>query len=211
MSEIDKDNFRIKLNNLMVENKVTQTMLSEIISMSQSNISKALQLGNKKFFTINHIFLIAEYFNVSIDEMLGRNKSLNNSTEKLARLIVHKVENHEAIFKDIELEDHYYNGDLYAPIEYEKELYSYPSIIFRNKIDYLSYDQLSEDEIDDLQTNAYMGNDELVHNRALNDFIKKFRHLYHLYTHNQLEQEEYQALLNNSFKKLHDLDIKTAN
>ena len=65
--DIQKQNIRI----LMENNRITQQQLADAIDMSQSNISKALSLKDKKCFTVEQIYRIAEYFNVSIDYLLG--------------------------------------------------------------------------------------------------------------------------------------------
>jgi transcriptional regulator with XRE-family HTH domain len=52
----------------MKANNITQQKLSKILGMSQSNVSKALSLNDKKCFTLNQVVGIADHFGVSIGE-----------------------------------------------------------------------------------------------------------------------------------------------
>ena len=65
-------NIKIKenLKQLMKDNNVNQPKLSTDINVAQSAISA--WLNGKKEPSINSLWLLADYFNVSIDELVGR-------------------------------------------------------------------------------------------------------------------------------------------
>lgn len=65
-------NIKIKenLKQLMKDNNVNQPKLSTGINVAQSAISA--WLNGKKEPSINSLWLLADYFNVSIDELIGR-------------------------------------------------------------------------------------------------------------------------------------------
>lgn len=65
-------NIKIKenLKQLMKDNNVNQPKLSTDINVAQSAISA--WLNGKKEPSINSLWLLADYFNVSIDELIGR-------------------------------------------------------------------------------------------------------------------------------------------
>ena len=65
-------NIKIKenLKQLMKENNVNQPKLSLEINVAQSAISA--WLNGKKEPSINSLWLLADYFSVSIDEIVGR-------------------------------------------------------------------------------------------------------------------------------------------
>ena len=68
---------------LMKANNITQTTLAEAIGMQQSAISKALNKNNSSSFTISQIVNIANYFCVSLDNLLGvkpQKKNYNDVT-----------------------------------------------------------------------------------------------------------------------------------
>ena len=59
---------RIKL--LRTNNKVTQTVLAELLGVTKTQIS---DLENAKTTTsIERLYILADYFNVSIDYLVGR-------------------------------------------------------------------------------------------------------------------------------------------
>lgn len=206
MVEMNKDHFRHVLKQLMDKNGINQTKLSKIIGMPQSNISKSLKDGAQEFFTVYQIYAIAEHFNQSIDEMLGRKNANSYSEEYIARLIVNQIEEHKAGFTEITKDDYYYYGSPYDVMEPQIEHCTYSAIYFRNTKEYLTIDQFTDDEIDDLQMESYNGADILQENIRLNEFIRKFRKLYDLYTHNAIDEDDYRTILNKYYQELSSAD-----
>ena len=206
MAEMNKDIFRHGLKQLMAKNDITQTELSKIIDMPQSNISKYLKEGAKEFYTINQIYAIAEYFNLSIDEMLGRKNANSYSVEYVARLIVDKIENHKAGFTEITKDDYYYYGNPFDDMNPQKETCTYTAIYFRNKKEYLTTDQFVDDELLDLDMESMNGDDILNDNIRLNEFIRKFKKLYDLYTHNAIDEDDYRTILDKYYQELSSAD-----
>jgi transcriptional regulator with XRE-family HTH domain len=62
--------FSNNLRQLMKENEVNQVKLSADINISQSAISA--WLSDKKEPSISSLWLLADYFNCSVDELIGR-------------------------------------------------------------------------------------------------------------------------------------------
>ena len=65
-----KKNFSARVKNLRIANNITQKQLSDIINMSENTISM-IENGNRAA-SIEVMFLLADYFNVSIDYLTGR-------------------------------------------------------------------------------------------------------------------------------------------
>lgn len=63
--------FTENLRRLMREDNINQVMLSNEIGVSQSAISA--WLSGKKEPSINSLWLLADYFHCSVDELIGRN------------------------------------------------------------------------------------------------------------------------------------------
>lgn len=63
------------ISNLMENHKpeVTQEELGKITGLSQPNISKLLSEKNKSCFSLAQLIAIADYFEVSLDSLIGRN------------------------------------------------------------------------------------------------------------------------------------------
>lgn len=72
--------------NLMKDHKpeVTQGKLGEITGLSQSNISKRLSEKDKSCFSLVQLISIADYFEVSLDSLIGRN--LDDMKQKKATM-----------------------------------------------------------------------------------------------------------------------------
>ncbi len=65
-----KVTFRENLKQLMKENQVNQMKLSKDIGVAQSAISN--WLSGKKEPNINSLWLLADYFDVTVDFLIGR-------------------------------------------------------------------------------------------------------------------------------------------
>ncbi len=72
--------------NLMKDHKpeVTQEELGKITGLSQPNISKRLSEKDKSCFSLIQLIAIADYFEVSLDSLIGRN--LDNIKQKNATM-----------------------------------------------------------------------------------------------------------------------------
>lgn len=62
--------FSKNLKQLMAENGINQVRLAEAIGISQSAISA--WLSDKKEPSITSLWLLADYFDCSVDEIIGR-------------------------------------------------------------------------------------------------------------------------------------------
>lgn len=62
MQKFNVDILKQNISTLMKNEGVKQQELADIIGMSQSNISKALSLKEKKCFTVEQIFLYCRLF-----------------------------------------------------------------------------------------------------------------------------------------------------
>lgn len=72
--------------NLMKDHKpeVTQEELGKITGLSQPNVSKRLSEKDKSCFSLIQLIAIADYFEVSLDSLIGRN--LDNIKQKSATM-----------------------------------------------------------------------------------------------------------------------------
>ena len=71
MSELNFDILEKNIRMLMRKKDITQQKLAEIAGMTQANVSKALNSKEKKHFTLDQIYRIAQEFEVSIDKLVG--------------------------------------------------------------------------------------------------------------------------------------------
>lgn len=62
MSELNFQLLEENIRMLLVKNNITQQKLAEIAGMTQANVSKALNRNEKKRFTLDQVYRIAQYF-----------------------------------------------------------------------------------------------------------------------------------------------------
>ena len=150
MSVFDRD---ILIQNIEMHRKkenITKTQLASILGMSQPNVSKALNPNEKKCFTLEQVINIADYFNVTIDSLVGSPKtdtivSANNPRD-IAAFLAQCIENEKATVAEYSVEETVFVED-YDPSElfcnYKKTTQEvrYPILYFS---DYRSPSLISE-------------------------------------------------------------------
>ena len=82
MQNLDIPMLKQRVYNLMQEKRITQEALASEIGMTQPNFCRAISFKNSQCFTLEQIFKIAQYFDVSVDYLLGNIKPKERSTER---------------------------------------------------------------------------------------------------------------------------------
>lgn len=179
MTKIDYDILKRNIKKLMKEKELSQEKFGELIGMSQSNINKCLKMGDgSRCFTLSQIWKIADYFNTSVDVLLGRVESEDKeiSDEDFCKHLMKLVEKRRikciehTASEDVWDFDEYYQCN-YIP-EYSKREKTYCAFYFQDYIQIppceSHMEQLAyEDEY--LQT----GNCD-IKNIQINKFLEKF-------------------------------------
>ena len=86
MSELHFGMLQENIRRLLKKHDLTQSELASIAGMSQGNFSKALNPEEKKQFTLEQLYRIAQHFCVSIDELVGNKAAKEASTSPRAIL-----------------------------------------------------------------------------------------------------------------------------
>ena len=71
MSKFNRDILNQNIEIQLKKKNINKSKLAEILGMSQPNVSKALNPNKKKCFTLEQVINIADYFNVTIDSLVG--------------------------------------------------------------------------------------------------------------------------------------------
>lgn len=192
---------------------MTQQDLSNILDMSQPNVSKALSSSDTKSFTLDQVVGIAKHFNVSIDWLVGNEtKSIQHlSPRAIGRFIAELIEN-----GDIQTFSHPVTETIYEPdfddcgssrtSNYEKKEIVYNAFYFPSYWyipDNLSYDQECE-----LFSEMTQCGNESIHWRT-NKFINDFLQIYKMYKQNSLEEETYKTIVKDLLNHLSDKKHKS--
>ena len=88
MQNLDIPMLKQRVYNLMQEKRITQEALASEIGMTQPNFCRAISFKNSQCFTLEQIFKIAQYFDVSSDYLLNipTNKSNGFMEDELLRV-----------------------------------------------------------------------------------------------------------------------------
>ncbi|MGN0354737.1 MAG: helix-turn-helix domain-containing protein [Muricoprocola sp.] len=165
---------------------LTQAELGSIIGISQPNISKYISPQYKgPGFALEHVLRIADYFNVSIDFLLGReikdNTHVTNIGDCCANIVKMFEGNFNAKFELIDISEQ----DMTTWDEYPNPIdRKYYAIYFSEQ------KRESADQIDLNSYNAY----------SINKFIKRFINIRSMKQRGDLDEEDYNTLLEKYIK-----------
>ncbi|MBR6158455.1 MAG: helix-turn-helix transcriptional regulator [Lachnospiraceae bacterium] len=196
------------ISELMKNNDMTQVQLADILGMSQSNVSKALSLRDKKSFTLDQVAGIAQHFNVSVDFLLGlQNTTLNpNNQEDIARFVAALLTNQIAKYKQISVEEEVFVGSYDSEIghylyEPERKVNDYLAVYFPNYYELPSpKDQFDDDAWAELDYARCSGNE--TRNYRLNEFLGQLIKLLDFYKSDTLDRETFDKVVDSCVEKI---------
>ena len=193
MQDLNIDMLKTKIYNLMQEKRITQETLSNELGMSQSNFSRALSLSNSQCFTLEQVYKIAQYFEISVDQLLGNTKPADKRSEKdICKFFTDLIEKRTLVtFDHIRKEEIMtpYYRDNYPDCEVTHEDVKYNAFIFPNYFDPGPLDRYDEEQIDNLRTDCLFGGNNDDSNIRINAFFTKYLQIYNMYLHNQMTEE----------------------
>ena len=214
MQNLDKNILIQNIKRLMKEHDVTQPKLADDLHIGQPSISKCL--GGKQSITIDLIYSIAQYFNVSIDSLCTapeedepndrRSRAIRKANyyyetcDALATLFrqhmltVKEVEINETVY-----EEERYNENGYCGVEYVRKKGVLGTDFVTNKYNalfYSNYYEVATDFDNDEQYAEYMSElrccgNELSENIRINKLLNQFSNLYKIYLNGSIPEEAY--------------------
>lgn len=216
MQNLDKDILIQNIKQLMKEHDVTQPMLADDLHIGQPSISKCL--NGKQSISIDLIFSISQYFNVSIDSLcstpvtqsdkaddrrsrvLRRASTFNDTCDALATLFkfhmldIKEFDHIETIYEE---EKYYEDGHLYTQFVKKKGVAGtditsnkYNAIFYPNYYEISTKFDSNEDYTDYMSELSCSGN-ALPENIQINKFLSQLTDLYKIYKNGSLPEEAY--------------------
>lgn len=195
----------ILIQNIEIQLKkknITKSKLAEALGMSQPNVSKALNANEKKCFTLEQIVNIADYFNVTIDSLIGSPKVDTivsaDSPRDIAAFLAKCLENEKAKLGLYEVEETVFVEDYdprepYSPYKQTTQTVSYPILYFSDHWQISDYAETDEDYMELTQEAFQCGNKTA--NVPINNFLNHFIQIHGLYKKGQLTEETYKTVV----------------
>ena len=176
----------------MKKHNETQSQLAEVIGMTQSNFSKAINGVESKRFSIEQLYGISQHYGVGIDALLGNKADDNLTLVSISSFLRKLIENSiadlvELEYTDIKYKSEYdgYTDQFYVNSYADKNTYT--AIVFPNTKFEPKY--LSKSEADKLKQKYAKNGNRDYRNECINEFLKKYTQLYRLYRRGDLEYD----------------------
>ena len=195
---------------LMKNNDITQQQLADILGMSQPNISKALNLKDKKCFTLDQVVGIAKHFGVSVDFLVGTKKTNTHdiSPRSVAEFFSHLIENHDAKYRKIDIEEIAFEptsfdyadqyGEYFSDV---KKTVSYLAIYFPDYWAIPDENEVGPQDFEDYLFEARQGGND-TRMQPVNDFLRKFVQIFEVYDKNGIDEDAYRTVVDNYLGRL---------
>lgn len=203
MSGLNRDVLISNIRELMDQNNVTQKKLAEALGMSQPNVNHALNPNGTKYFTLEQVVAIAEFFKTSVDALIGNHRAryIETSPKATADFIAKLLETHRGLLTPVQIEEDrfivdYENG--YLGAAHTRETGEYLCLYLPN------YWPLPEnDPIGEVSTEYFnCGNDTCMVD--VNIFLKQFKEIFSIYEKGGLSEETYTTVLQDLLSHLND-------
>lgn len=207
MSELNFELLEKNIRLLLEKKRISQQQLAEIAGMTQANVSKSLNPNEKKHFTLDQVYRIAQYFGISIDSLVGNTPTFSSTSDiREAFLFIVKflcagnLRTEEMTITERVYEPHYDQVGYGECTSYDKEN-DYPVFFFPDYRRFSDYSRLSEqDELDLHMEFSACGNG--TNFLSLNQVLKKIIPLIAQYRDGDIPEEAFQMIVDGYLKQL---------
>lgn len=191
MQKYDIDILKKNVRSLMDEHGTKQEDLAQYLEMSQSNVSKALSLKDKKCFTLEQTCRISDYFNVSVDYLVGKRTAYSAANNReIAEMLVTLIESGAVSLSEISMTEHVIppNNAYEGAQDHDADM-QYPALFFRN------YWAPGGEDIDGSQQFELQAFGNSTKNFSINEFLRKFIQIYTVHKNGDLYDDTYKAVV----------------
>lgn len=206
MSELNFELLQKNIRSLLKKHGITQSDLATIAGMTQANVSKALNPNEKKQFTIDQVFRIAQHFGVSIDELVGNNAANEVGTGPRAalafvtKLLCESKLRATTVNVDEWVYEYEYTGSDYPECRGKEKTIEYPAFYFasyQHREDYARTNISDEDLHYDFLSG---GNNSKF--QCVNEVLRNFLPMVKLYRETEIPDEAFQMVLKGYLEQL---------
>ena len=113
MSNMNIAIFKANIQSLMDRDNITQQKLGEAIGMQQPDISKRLKTDDdSRCFTLEQAWAIADFFNVSLDKLLGRDQFAQvSSKDDICRMLISLIRKYRVVHFPVKKSEEVWNPE----------------------------------------------------------------------------------------------------
>lgn len=195
----DNEILKSNIERLRKKNGLSQDQLAKIAGIHQSRMSVLLNEDSKARFSIEQIYLIAEYFDVSIDSLVkGEESKRINTSRQICEFLVQLFESNNLDYKRFSREEKTFTPSYYIEDGYmvpssksgEKTI-SYNALFFPSTWQLNPEREYSEDELDAYYDTLEFDGNLLLNNIAINKFLDAYIPIYKLYSSDKMPKHSY--------------------
>lgn len=202
MADIDKNIVKSNILMLMRKKNISQSDLCEATGMSQPNLSTALNLKSKRFFSVDQICSIAECLNVSLNSLLNLDASKNQNIDlrQIGEFIIELLKSGRIELKSTGVDelvtiekldyDEYGSSDIGG----RYQGVPYTAIVFPNFSEHCEREVALPDG-ERARVNS-------TGNKPINDFLKKLPDIQKLYREGRLPEDAYDTIIQSYLEQL---------
>lgn len=215
---LDQEMLRENIRMLMSKNGTTQKDFQELLTLTQPDISKRLGQNSTVGFTLDQTYRIAQYYNITVDQLISRDLMRDKTEDKketltsveICKYLVSLSEKHIIQLNEKVIKEIVYNycegGDgicgYYEPSETDN---NYITIHFPN---FYYPKNAPEDEKDDFEAyavaegNLNIDNNLNINNIDINKFLYLFADALAKYEHGDYTEQVYKSLVEGLLENL---------
>lgn len=205
MECLDINILKRNIHSLMKEHSLTQQDLGKIIGIQQPRVAKCLNDNDSSCFTLEQVFLIANHFGITIDELIGyKQRSVSYTPDAICNILINLFSTGTIKTFEHEVDEKVWSPDAKFNSHIVSERNKYISFYFPNYKELSFYAYLKDtDGGFDSDGSCDMIN-TFSSNMKINTFLKRFIALYSKYQNNDFSEKDYHILVDAYLKMVHD-------
>ena len=203
MTNMDFSILKWNISMLMAQADMSQQDLADLLGMSQSGVSKCLKPDDEsRRFTLEQVCVIADHFNVSLDDLVGRApEDRQISAKEICQLFATLIQKYRVVRFPYQVDEVVYEHD-YPSYEFRprKRARKYIAFYFPDHLTAPGY--LDEYRLDEWSAEFSAGGNDLPDNMKINNFLQKFIDAFEKHDSGVYDDEDYKILVDAYFKIL---------
>ena len=185
MQELNIDILKKNVRSLMDATNTTQPTLADAIGMSQPNMSKCLSMKNKQCFTMAQVYKIAQYFETSVDSLVGGVSSSTTGSRSIAAFIASLLEHKQIEIVKVDVEEDVKSTS-------KRKIFDTKTLVPYNAFFLPNY--ITDEETRELFDVGKVADPKLP-NYKINNFLNEYISVLEMYTRGSISEESYKAFL----------------